>query len=136
LEKLSGLTGWEEKGGGTGDGDSGGSIGGGGRGRREIRLGDLVRVLGWMKCVAILGGGTSPRPSPTVRVIRTRKTGEEGRESEMVWETARCVREVHVHGIRREEDEPVFDRETVHWLRCLQFVRRVGNGVRGDRGWL
>merc|ERR1740124_732260 len=79
-----------------------------------------------MKC-------TSPRPSPTVRVIRTRKTGEEGRESEMVWETARCVREVHVHGIRREEDEPVFDRETVHWLRCLQFVRRGGNGVRGDR---
>ena len=35
VEKLSGLTGWEDKGGGTGDDGSGGSIGGGGRGRRE-----------------------------------------------------------------------------------------------------
>ena len=77
-------------------------------------MGGLVRVLGWMKCVAILSVGTSPRPFPTVRVIRTRKTGKEGRGNEMMLETVRCAREVHVHGIQREEDEPVFDRETVH----------------------
>ena len=97
-------------------------------------MGDLVRVLGWMKCIAVLGGGISLFPSPTVRVIRTRKTGKEGKESEMVWETTRCVREVHVHMIRREEDDPVFDWETVHWLRRLLCVRRIRNGIRGDRG--
>ena len=42
-----------------------------------------------MKYIVILDGCNSPSPSPTVRIVCTRKMGTGNRESVMIWEIAR-----------------------------------------------
>jgi len=114
------VTGWEEDGTGNSSG--------------EVRVGDMVRILGWMKCVAVLGGvGSAVSSSPNLTTVVSVNNGNSNNET-TVWETRQCVREVHIHKIQRM-DKDTFDCETVHWLKCLQFSRRVRNSVAvgGDR---
>lgn len=88
--------------------------------RREsakIQVGDLVRILGWIKCVSIFRGSAGKHWIQTMNDSVGRKT---------IWEARQCVREIHVHQIECLEEES-FVKETVHWLRCLQFARRVWN---------
>jgi len=123
------VTGWEE--------EDGTDTGGG----SEVRVGDMVRILGWMKVVTVLGGSgaaVSSSSSPNVTTVVSVNNGNSINGSaninvKTVWETRQCVREIHIHKIQRM-DKDTFDCETVHWLKCLQFSRRVRTTVVVDGG--
>ena len=91
--------------------------------RREVRVGDLVRIKGWMKVVALL-----PATNDSVRFSVGGEGEGEGGTGTTVWETRRCVWEIHVHKIERPSvEEQPFVAETVHWLECLTFLHRLEN---------
>lgn len=85
----------------------------------SCRVGDIVRVLGKIKCVSI------GHVRETVNL--------NGR----VWEIRDCAREVQVTCISRlqrfgERHSTSMDTQLNHWLRCLQFERRAVIRIAAD----
>ena len=76
-----------------------------------MRVGNLVRVSGWIKIVALL-----PLTANSIEFSEAR----------------RCDWKIHVHRIERVEKRRLFVAETVYWLEFLTFLRRLESNRQGS----
>lgn len=78
----------------------------------RYRVGDSIQVQGAIKILSLKEN----------RIVRV------GDATHEIYEGWTCIRELHIHSMHRVAS---YDEETLHWLTCLQFQKRIGMHTSG-----
>jgi len=84
-----------------------------------FNVGDLVRIRGQLQKLAI-----NHDSQVFFKIQNNHGCDNENNQNEIIWEGKHCEREIKIHFIEKMNE---FVKESLHWMRCLQFIKRIEN---------